>query len=271
MPILSRDQAIAGALPPFNFLKIGSGTHVVGRLMSYFYMSGMPGAAVAPTPGLSGAALTSYAGQMPFSNPASGNTHLMSLSASASVAGTIILCDRLWHNSGINVTSTSQQTINSVALPSRCVPESGSDPNTDGFGVMVGLEVSATMGAGASAFTMGYTNSDGTSGRSIVTAAQSAGMLAGSFIPIPLQASDKGVRSIQTWQQSVSMTSGTYRLVMYREIARVQVPFVGATGSVNMITSGFPRLYDNSVPFLLWFPVTSTAPSITGSLSYTQG
>lgn len=58
MPILSRDQAIAGALPPFNFLKIGSGTHVVGRLMSYFYMSGMPGAAVAPTPGLSGAALT---------------------------------------------------------------------------------------------------------------------------------------------------------------------------------------------------------------------
>lgn len=259
------DTIAAGMQPPEEFLKVGAAT-VAGRFYSPFYVAGRPGAATAPSPGLSGAALTSYAGQLPYTNPGSGEARLARFGGSSTVAGQLLLCDRLWHNSGITVTATSSQTINSVAWPAR--DRNGS---ADGDGVFIGVEVSTVMGAGTPTWTMGYTNAAGTSGRTITTAAQAATMAVGSFIPIQLSAGDTGVRSIQTWQQSATMTSGAYHLVAYRVLARVPivVPNVGAF--LDAISSGFVRLYDNTVPFLLWLPSTTTAPTISGDLTVTHG
>lgn len=75
MAITSLDLALAGERPLEFFSKAASGNTVAGRPFSPFYTAGVPGAAVAPTPGLSGAALTSYDGQIPVP-AASGNTHL---------------------------------------------------------------------------------------------------------------------------------------------------------------------------------------------------
>ena len=265
MAITTIDGAIAGMQPPEDVLKVGAAT-VVGRFYSPFYVAGRPGAAVAPSPGLSGAALTTYAGQIPFTNPVSGNTYLARFAASVNVAGSLYLCDRLWHNSGIVVTSTGSQTINSVAWPARDAAGS-----TNGANILIGAEVSTVMGAGTPTWTMGYTNSGGTAGRSIVTAAQSATMAVGSFISIQLAAGDVGVRSIQTWQQSATMTSGVYSLVAYRALAKLEITTGNIGNAVDAITSGFPRLYDNSVPFLLWLPAATTAPLIHGQVIYTQG
>lgn len=270
MTITSLDGAMAGMIPPESFLKVGAAT-VAGRLYSPFYVAGRPGAAVAPSPGIGGAALTSYSGSLPWYNPASGNGYLSRFAADCNVAGTLILCDRLWHNSGINVTLTTSQNINSAAWPSRCPDSAGGSPDTDGHNIMIGVEVSTVMGAGTPTWTMGYTNSDGTSGRSIVTAAQATTMAVGSFIPIPLAAGDKGVRSIQTWQQSATMTSGAYHLVAYREIARLSIK-TGNTGeAADALQLGFPRMYDDSVPFLLWLPSSTTAPTIQGQAIYSHG
>mgnify|MGYP003511115712 CR=1 FL=1 len=265
MAITTLDGAIAGMLPPENLIKVGAAT-VAGRHYSPFYVAGRPGAAVAPTPGLAGAALTTYTGQIPFTNPGSGNSYLARFSGACNVAGTLLLCDRLWHNSGFTVTSTGSQTVNSVAWPAR-----DRDGSTNGAGILIGAEVSTVMGAGTPTWTMGYTNSAGTAGRSIVTAAQSATMAVGSFIPIQLAAGDVGVRSVQTWQQSATMTSGVYHLVAYRILARVPCPIAGVDGAVDAITSGFPRLYDNTVPFLLWLPNTTTAPALSAQMIVTQG
>ena len=260
------DAIADGAQPPEEILKVGAAT-VAGRFYSPFYVAGRPGAAVAPTPGLSGAALTTYAGKIPFTNPVGGSqTRLMRFAASCTTPGQLLLCDRLWHNSGITVTLTTSQTINSVAWPAR-----DRVGTTDGEGVMIGVEVSTVMGAGTPTWTMGYTNAAGTSGRSIVTAAQSATMAVGSFIPIPLAAGDTGVRSIQTWQQSATMTSGVYHLVAYRVLARLPMPLANMGYALDAISSGFVKLHDNTVPFLLWLPSTTTAPTITGDLSVTQG
>ena len=266
MAITTLDGAIAGQRPPDNFLKNGVAT-VVGRLYSPFYVAGLPGAAVAPSPGVAGAALTSYSGQLPFTNPGAGNTHLMRFVGDCNVAGSLLLCDRLWHNSGLSATLTTAQTVNSVAWPAR-----DRDGSTNGVGVQVGFEVSTVMGAGTPTFTMNYTNAAGTAGRSITTGTQAGTMAVGSFIPIPLAAGDTGVRSIQAgWQLSASMTSGAYHLVAYRVLARVPVVAGGISGAVDFLTGGAVRMYNDTVPFLLWSPATTTAPIIHGSFQVTQG
>lgn len=267
MAITSIDGIINGMQPSQDILKIGTAT-VVGRHISLFYTAGRPGTASAPTPGLAGVALTgsTLAGTIPFKNPVSGDTYLARFSAGANVAGTLILCDRLWHNSGIVVTVNTAQTINSVVQPPRDINESVS-----GESVMIGVEVKTVMGAGTPTFTMNYTNSNGVTGRTITTAAQPTTLPANSFIPIELAAGDKGVQSIQTWTQSATMTSGAYHLVAYRQLARLDCTLAGLGASIDSITSGFPEIFDNSALFLLWLPATTTAPVISGQFIYTQG
>lgn len=265
MAITTRDGALAGMRPPEDILKVGAAT-VVGRHYSPFYVAGRPGAAVAASPGIAGAALTTYAGQIPWTNPGAGNSYLARLSGSCNVLGTLMLCDRLWHNSGVNVTLTTAQTVNSVTWPAR-----DANGSTNGHGVLIGAEVSTVMGAGTPTWTLGYTNSAGTAGRSIVTAAQAATMAVGSFIPIQLAAGDVGVRSIQTWTQSATMTSGVYHLVAYRVLARLPIPTANLDAALDAISGGFARLYNDTVPFLLWLPATTTAPTLQGQLIVTQG
>lgn len=265
MAITTRDGIIAGVKPPEDILKVGAAT-VAGRFYSPFYVAGRPGAAVANVAGTAGLALTSYSGQLPFSNPVSGNTYLARMSATVNVAGTLVLCDRLWHNSGLSAVSNTLQSFTSAAWPARDM-----DGSTDGRGVMIGFEVSTVMGAGTPTFKLDYTNSAGTPGKTITTAAQSTTMAVGSFIPIELAAGDVGVRQIVGWTLSATMTSGAYHLVAYRPIASVDITTANIGNAINYLTSGFPRLYDSTVPFFLWLSTTTTAPVIRSQIVYTQG
>jgi len=269
MAITTLDGVIAGAEPPQFFYKALSGTLVAGRPYTPFYAAGIPGAAVAPTPGISGVALTSYAGQIPFTNPTAGASSYLArfVGLSSAQTGQLILCDRLWHNSGINVTLTTAQTINSVAFPAR--DQNGS---TNGAGVLLGLEVSSATGAGTPTITVGYTNSAGTGSRTgqniIATNSTSA---AGTFYPIGLQQSDDGVQSIQSVALSATWTSGTVHLVAYRILSILPCGAAGISSAVDVVTGGMPQLFDNTVPFLVFTPTTTTSTSVQGSITVTQG
>ena len=267
MAITSVDLALAGMKPPSYISKAVTGTLVAARPFSPFYLAGVPGAAVAPTPGLSGAALTTYAGQITVP-AASGNTHLARFSGvSSAQAGVLLLCDRLWHNSGFTITSTGAQTVNSVAFPAR-----DADGTTNGNQVLLGVEVSAATGAGTPTLTVSYTNQAGTAGKtatnSVATVATSA---AGTFYPISLAAGDTGVRSVQTYTQSATWTSGTVHLVAYRVLASLELSAAGIPNAVDALTSGMPRMYDGSVPFLLFVPQTTSTTQISGLVACTQG
>src|SRR3990167_1943690 len=197
--------------PPEDFAKTGAGTQVVGRWYSPFYVAGRPGPAAVPSPGLAGAALTTYSSDLPFANGAA-DQYLARLSAFSVTIGTLLLCDRLWHNSGIVVTQTSAQTINSVAWPAR-----DNTASTDGAGIRIGLEVSTITGAGASVVTCVYTNQAGTGAKTATCRpAYTAASVVGTFYDFSLAAGDSGVRSIQTYASTVSMTSGAIHLVAYR-------------------------------------------------------
>jgi len=268
MAITSLDGALAGMQAPQDFLKVGGTMEAAGVHYSPFYVTGRPGAAVAPSPGLAGAALTTYSGQIPWSNPVSGNSYLARFSASASVAGTLILYDRLWHNSGITVTTTTGQTINSATLPAR--DRNGS---TDGVGVMVGIEVSTatTNASPVTNTTLTYTDDAGTGSKTATISSFPATSVAGTFVPFQLAAGDTGVRSIQTLTLGTSYGAGAIHLVAYRVLARVDLPIANVGAAINSISGGFVRLYNNTVPSLLWLPTATTATTISGQMIVTQG
>lgn len=269
MAISSLDAMIAGMLPLQRFLKIGATMEAAGVLHSLLYTSGIPGAGAAPAPGLAGAALTTYAGQIPFSNPVSGNSYLALFEGGMSALdGQLILYDRLWHNSGIGITTPGGQTITSVAWPAR-----DNNGSTNGEGVYAALEVSGATGNGAAitTTTLTYTNSAGTGSRTATMASFPQTAAAGSFIPFQLQAGDTGIRSIQTLTLGTSYTSGTVHLVAYRELGPSLNLGVYRGDRVDAVSSGFPRLYDNTVPCLLWMPSAVTAVTIRGAMGVAQG
>lgn len=268
MAITTRDGALAGMQWPREFAKAITPTLVAGRPHSLFYLGGMPGAAVAPTPGITGAALTTYAGQLPWTNPASGNSYLARFQGMATQAGTLMLCDRLWHNSGYTITSTAEQThTSSVVIPSR-------DANGAalGDGVFAAVEVSGATGAGTPTLTHKYTNQAGTADKTATnidaTVATSA---AGAFYRIGLAAGDTGVRKSQSLTLSATWTSGTIHTVLYRVLARLELTGANIPNAVDAITGGFPRLYNDTVPFLVFIPNTTTASYISGQAIWTQG
>lgn len=267
MAITTIDGAIAGMQKPQHFTKAVTGTMVAGRPHSLFYLAGMPGAAVANASGMAGAALTAYAGQIPWANPGAGNAYLARLQGQCTIAGTLMLVDRLWHQSGIVVTTTGAQTINSVAWPARDI-----NASTNGEGILIGLEVTATVGAGAATPTISYTNQAGTSGKTgAMIVPYVASSIQGTFYPFSLAAGDTGVRSVQTVTLGVSMTSGSVNLVAYRVLASLELTGANVPNALDVITSGFPQLYDNTVPFLIFIPSTTTTSNIVGQAVFAHG
>lgn len=266
MAITTIDGIVAGLKAGEEFLKVGSTMEAIGVKHSMFYTSGRPGAAATPAPGIGGAALTTYAGQIPFTNPGAGNSYLARFAAHSTLSGTLLLLDRLWHNSGIGITTTTGQTVNSVTWPAR--DRNGS---TNGDAVLVALEASGAIGGGAvSNTTITYTNQSGTGSKTGTMASWPSTAVAGTFVPFQLSAGDTGVRSIQTLTLGTTYTSGTVHLVAYRVLGRIGLgPNQGS--EQDAIATGFPRLYDNTVPFLVWLPSATTGVTIGGEIVVAQG
>ncbi len=270
MAITTMDGVLAGMRAPEPFLKTSVTGEAIGGFHSTAYMAGRPGAMVAPTPDLAGAALTTYAGQIPFPAAVGGQSiYLSRLSGSqAGNIGAIILADRLWHNSGFTQATTTAETVNSAAFPAR--DRNGS---TNGVGVQVALEVStATTNASAiTNTTMSYTNEAGTAGRTATIASFPATAVAGTFVPFNLQAGDNGVRSIQSLTKGTSYGGGTMHLVAYRTVLMLPTPLANLGYAVDGISGGLPLMYDNSVPFLTCQLVGTSAGICAGTISYAQG
>lgn len=270
MAITTIDEAIAGMRPPVFFSKSVTATLVAGRPASLWPLGGMPGAGSYDTT-LNGVTLSSSSalvnGQIPHYDPVSGNAHLARLTAGATQAGMLLVLDRLWHNGGYTITSTLAQNSTTPTWPAR-----DADGSTNGNGVLLAVEISAATGAGTPTITVGYTNSSGTASRTGTNiAATVASSAIGAVYFIGLQAGDVGVRSVQSLTLSATWTSGTMNLVAYRVIAALPVPLANGHNEADALTLGLPRLYNGTVPWLVFVPNTTTASIITGTYVETQG
>ena len=275
MAITDLNGIVAGMRPPAFIAKAVTATLVAGRPASLWSLGGSPGAGSFDTT-LNGVTLSSSSalvnGQIPHYDPASGNSYLARFAGQATQAGMLLLLDRIWHNGGFTITSTAAQNITSPTWPSRC-PTSGTDdtPATTGQGVLLALEISAAAGAAAPTITVSYTNQAGTAGRTgtnILATANSPAIGATYFIG--LQAGDTGVRSVQSLTLNASWVSGTMNLVAYRLLAALDLQAL-VPNAIDFLTAGGPRIYNGTVPWLVFVPNTTTATLVTGSYVETQG
>lgn len=272
MAITTLDGAIAGMQAPQPFMKVGITMTAVAaqRAYTHWYANGNPGASAANAAGVNGDAVTpadgtAVRGRILRTNPVSGNAYIGRLAVSATVAGTLWLIDRLWHNSGLTVTSTAAQAITPASLP----PRSG-DGTSNGANVMAAIEWSATGGAGTPTVTLTYTDQDGNAGNT-GTFTGVASPPVGTFEIFTLAAGDTGIRAPTSFIQSATRTSGTMHLVLFRVLAQVEVTAANIGNAIDALTGGLPRIYDDSVLQFVWFPIATSATTIAGQYIETQG
>lgn len=240
------------------------------RAYTPWYASGNPGASVANAAGINGDAVTpadgtAVQGRILRTNPGVGNAYIGRLAVNATSSGTLWLIDRLWHNSGLSVTSTAAQAITPATLPAR-----SGDGTTNGANVMAAIEWSAAGGAGAPTVTLTYTDQDGNAGNT-GTFTGVATPPVGTFEIFTMAAGDTGVRAPTSFIQSITRTSGTMHLVLFRVLAQVEVTAANIGNAIDALTGGLPRIYDDSILQLVWFPTATTATTVMGQYIETQG
>ena len=178
-----------------------------------------------------------------------------------------MLCDRLWQNSGIVPTLTTEQVFTGAAQ----IPARDNNGTNAGDGVFGAVEVSSAMGSAAPTITLKYTNTlAGTSTGNNITPTTTTSP-AGVFHPFALAAGDVGVQKAQSIQFSTSWLSGTCHVVLFRVLAKLELTGANIPNAIDAFTSGFPSLFNNSVPFLVFIPNTTTASYIGGSAIWSQG
>lgn len=219
----------------------------------YWYCSskdaGNPGAWAIGAPGLAGRATngTNSAdyGCIPIPAVGSGSMYGVNLNMTSTQTGWQMLFDALWVNSGIAVTTTTVQTVNSVTLPARDL-----NGTTNGEGCLIGLLTTTanTNAATISNSTVLYTNSKGTNSRSATLTAQVGAQIPatpviGTLVWFNLAAGDTGVQSIQSITLGTSLGAGAVSLIIARPIMSTSVLVAnGGSMPVEAINPGV-RLY----------------------------
>lgn len=262
----------AGMQPPIAFMKY-SGSNTANAAGAWFTTwlqaqgvasSGLFGAG-AYNATLNGVVLTvPTTGSLPWIDANVGSAYLARFSGSFPnptgnpMGGMLMLCDRLWHNGGIDVTITTAQAIVSPAWPAR-------DENaaTAGAGVFLALELQLAGSLTTPTVTVSYTNSAGVAGRTATNInAVSLSATAGRTFPMSLQAGDLGVQSVQSITLSAAGTTALINLVAYRPLAFI--PVCGPISVIDAVSACLPKMPIGPV---LYFMAVNMVP---GAGSFNQ-
>ena len=247
--------------------KVGTAPEAAGQYYCFAKDGGAPGAWLPGTPGLNGrntnGTLSADAGCISAGTPSSGANYIRDISISASVAGTFILADVLWVNSGLVVTTTTAQTITQPTLPAR-----DNLGTTNGYGVGAGLLVTTatTNAAVINNITLQYTNSDGVAGRT-GTMSYPATAVIGTFVPFQLAQGDVGIRSIQSITLGTTLTAGAISLICFNFLGTTPVPLANV-GSLAFQRKLDLKLQNGHCLLPFWIASTTAAVNLTGTVYF---
>ena len=115
-----------------------------------------------------------------------------------------------------------------------------------------------------------WVNYDAASNTATITSFP-ATAVAGTFVPFQLAAGDTGVRAIASVTLGTSYGGGAIHLVAYRVLATIPVNLANSGLMADYASVGFPRLHNDTVPFLLWRPSATTAVTVQGEVLYAHG
>lgn len=207
--------------------------------------------------------------------------HLLNAAAVTGVAtgvpSVLMLVDMQGYYPGISMASASVQTLTGTPAPRY----------TNGVGVRAALVIVTSAGATAHNVNISYTNTAGTSGRTMpvtVSCTASAitphithsGTAANNYGPfLPLASGDLGVKSVQSLTLSASSTAGTAALVLYRPLLTLPLTTVSVAAERDLVNQlpSMPRVYDGACLTWLYFSGAATAASTNfyGSLEMAWG
>lgn len=245
-------------------------TSVAGRTTSMWSAGGQPGVgSVTLGQAAAGAVpLDSDTGFNLFTNPGSGSSYIGGIRGISAATGLIVVFDVLWiwgsGGSGWSVTTTTAQNTTAPAALTR--------PDANGTNTEAWLWILATMGAGAATPVIGYTNSAGTASRTstALSPVYASASIIGSMYNLPLQASDNGVKTIQSLTLTTSMTSGTAAIIIARRVA--EVPCTANVGfTYDALDLGLPAISNDSALMVAMVPNSTVTGPTALSLSLAQG
>lgn len=266
MAITTRDGLIAAmaASSGSTFMK-SSITTVAGFIYTLWRTAGMPGAGSTASTGAGNTCDRTKTGAM-LIPAASAVTYLTALQASCTTAGVLTLADRLVETSGLSLTTTTAQTINSVALPARA---------TGALDVELWLDIISAGGTTASAtVTCSYTNQAGTASRTatLIGGIPGTGTPALRQYQFSLQAGDTGVQSVQTFTSTVSTTTaGNAGIVLRRRLESGPIPGANLGFSQGYAETSLEKVPDDACLELLWLATGTASGVIQGAADVAQG
>jgi hypothetical protein len=236
--------------------------------------AGTLGAWAPGTPGLGGRSTdgttSTDAGCVFFPDAGSGKVrYLTQATICATQVGAYALYDVVWVNSGVNVTTTTGQTINSVIFPAR--DDSG---GVNGQGYQIGIYATAALGnAGVvSNSTITYTNSGGTGSRTATLSATApnnfpATPVIGTVVWFELAAGDIGVKSIETLTLNTTLTSGSLSIFVARKLIDLNASVINGTFNNTLNAGQGVVLYDNACILPFYQSSVTTAANIQGTVT----
>lgn len=227
-----------------------------GQIWDYWDSIGYPAAGIAPTT-LAGTLYTKAStGALPLAGTTSGSTYaLASVQASCFYNGAIPtsllpanggteffvhIWDRVWANQ-ISMATTSRQAWTPPALTRYVTGE--------GLRVFMKWNTTFDFGAVTTNITLEYTNQGGTN-RTIVSSHRlqdNFAVHAPLMIPLPLQATDTGVRAVTAFTSSQSAPAGnTAQLVLMRYLGAYRITPSPEGAAALSLFSGMPQFDGNA-------------------------
>lgn len=269
MPITTVDALVAALKDGLPFVKTNTATTVAAQWHTLLDRNGNPGAGsltignttngVVPTDATAGfPAIGSFGG---------GEGVLHSIAFSNSVACRFKLYDRLFHAGSFPTTPAAPTTYTLTSIPDA----TGRMPDGIGDGNEIWLEVNTAIAASAVTVQVGYTNSDGTTGRTTVSSGSLSGFITGRLVQLPLQAGDKGVRQITSViVGGTAAATGSFNIILARQIyAGMRVPVAGGGDVHGFDKTGLKKIYDTSAlwPIIAADSTNSGAPEMLINVS----
>lgn len=247
MAISTADDWFAAAKQKTQIRKVST-TSVASTPFSTWDVGGNPGAGsltigntttgVVPTDATSGAPRINA-----FGGGATG--YLAAVRFRSTVAGGGIVVDRLWHAGSILMNSLATTNFSSQPAITQRLPGGTDYTNTE-----IWLEFNAAVSATATTITVGYTNQDGTAGRSTVVTATLSGYITRRIEILQLQAGDKGVQKIDSLTVGGTVaTTGSVNVLLVRRLADVDIRVANAADFQAWDMVGAPQVFEDSCVF----------------------
>jgi hypothetical protein len=235
-----------------ELLKVGTAPKAAGAFHSMWLATPSAGAASpAYTAGSGYTASQATAGALPLTN-ATVKNRIAALRAGMSVAGSLLLADRLWSCSGMGFAAATYTVTTPGSLPARITD--------NGAGCMVFIEQFVPTGAWSGTITLNYVNAAGSSVSSVIPAAVSA-PVAGQMQRFPIS---DGIRSVTSVVTSATATSGSFGVTIVKPILEIECLLANIFNTFDWQKTGLAEILNDACPMLIQQATATTATTIYG-------